>query len=176
MKEDIRYAAKIKRKYFQGLRREYADECIFDNFLNAFGGLESFFIYNSFGTEADTQKIISYLKAAKKRVYLPRVEGENIVPVPLGETKSGAYGIKEPTGQAFTGDIDVTIIPLLAVNRRGYRIGYGGGYYDRYLKDAKTLKVGLCYDFQIANFDEDGWDKRLDRLLTEKGIYHFGDT
>lgn len=174
MKDEHRNKLKIKRKYFQNVRREEADRVIAETFFAAFSNYESFFIYNSFSTEADTSLIISGLLAAGKKVYLPRVEGENIVAVPYGETEKGAFGIEEPTGQAFSGDIDVTVAPLLAVNERGFRIGYGKGFYDRYFKAAKTLKVGLGYAFQIENFLEDEWDEPLDKFVCEKGIYDFG--
>lgn len=174
MKDELRYKLKIKRKYFQGVRREVADENILFNFTAAYGEYKSYFIYNSFGSEASTELIIKYLLSAGKDVYLPRVEGESIVPVPYGETKKGAFGIEEPTGQAYSGEIDVTVVPLLAVNERGFRIGYGKGFYDRFLKNRKTRKVGLGYSFQIENFKEDLWDELLDEFLTEKGIYKFG--
>jgi len=174
MKEELRYKLKIKRRYFQGVRREVADGNILFNFLSAYGGLNSFFIYNSFGDEATTSLIIEELLKAKKEVFLPRVEGNNIVPVPYGQTVRGAFGIEEPVGQAFTGEIDLTVVPLLAVNGRGYRIGYGKGFYDRFLKNRNTRKVGLGYSFQMEEFKEDDWDEPLDEFLTEKGIYDFG--
>ncbi len=173
MKDELRRKLKIKRKYFQNVRREAADNAILETFLAAFGRYDSFFIYNSFGFEAGTKQIISALLKSGKRVYLPRVEGGDIVAVPYGETGVGAFGIEEPQGQAFDGEIDVTVIPLLAVNERGYRIGYGGGYYDRYLKDRRTKKVGLGYFFQIEDFQEDGWDIPLDMFLCERGIYYY---
>lgn len=174
MKDELRYKLKIKRRYFQGVRREVADKNILFNFLSAYGNFNSFFIYNSFGDEASTSGIISALLDADKKVFLPRMEGENIVPVPYGETRKGAFGIEEPAGQAYTGEIDVTVAPLLAVNERGYRIGYGKGFYDRFLKERHTRKVGLGYSFQIENFTEDAWDEPLDEFLTEKGIFYFG--
>ena len=67
----------------------------------------------------------------------------------------------------------MTVIPLLAVNGRGFRIGYGKGFYDRYLKDKRTKKVGLGYSFQIESFEEDKWDIPLDLFLCEKGIYYY---
>lgn len=173
-KDEIRYKLKIKRKYFSGVRREFADGAILDNFLNAFLSYDSFFIYNSFSTEADTKGIIAELLSAGKKVYLPRVEGDKIVAVPYGETKAGAFGIEEPAGKPYKGKIDVTVIPLLAVNERGYRIGYGKGFYDRYLlKDKRTKKVGLGYSFQIENFEEEKHDIPLDLFLCEKGIYYY---
>lgn len=174
MKDEIREKLKIKRRYFAGVRREVADAYIRENFLAAFGNFESFFVYNSFGTEADTKGIINGLLSLGKKVYLPRVEGENIVPVPCGETKKGAFGIEEPQGQAYAGDIQVTVAPLLAVNDKGRRIGYGKGYYDRYFKTAKTLKVGLGYYFQFEDFCGDEWDEPLDMFLCERGIFNFG--
>lgn len=174
MKDELRSKLKIKRKYFQNVQRSEADRVIKETFLAAFGGYDSFLIYNSFSTEADTSQIIAELTAAGKRVYLPRVEGENIVAVPFGEMKKGAFGIDEPVGQAFSGEIDVTVAPLLAVNGRGYRIGYGKGFYDRYLKTAQTKPVGLGYSFQLDEFEEDGWDEPLDEFICEKGVYKFG--
>lgn len=91
--------------------------------------------------------------------------------VPYGQTRKGAFGTEEPEGQPFCGDTDVTVIPLLAVNKNMQRIGYGRGYYDRYLKGRKTLKVGLGYSFQLAEFDGDEWDVPLDKFVCEKGIY-----
>lgn len=174
MKDELRKKFKIKRKYFQNYQREVADNCILDNFLNAFSNYESFFIYNSFGTEADTQAIISALLSAGKKVYLPRVENGVMEAAPYGKLKSGAFGIEEPIGEAVTVDADITVIPLLAVNKEGFRIGYGGGYYDRYLKDKHTKRVGLGYFFQIENFERDAWDEQLDCFVCEKGIYYYG--
>lgn len=174
MKDELRNKLKIKRRYFQNVQRSEADRVIAETFFAAFGNYDSFLIYNSFSTEADTSRIIAGLLADGKRVYLPRVEGENIVAVPYGATRKGAFGIEEPVGQAFFGDIEVTVAPLLAVNGRGYRIGYGKGFYDRYFKVAKTLKVGLGYAFQMENFTEDEWDEPLDKFVCEKGIYNFG--
>ena len=96
-KEEIREKLKIKRRYFYGVRREVADGCIKDNFLAAFSSCDSFFIYNSFSTEADTSAIINALVSAGKKVFLPRTEGENIVAAAYSEhMKKGAFGIFEP--------------------------------------------------------------------------------
>lgn len=165
---------KIKRRYFGEILRKAADEMIAENFLEAYKNYDSFLIYNSFSTEARTDLIISGLLDAGKKVYLPRVEGEEIVAVPYGELKAGAFGISEPQGEKYTGAIDVTAAPLLAVNERGFRLGYGGGFYDRYFKNAVTKRVGLGYYFQIEEFEEDDFDEPLDEFLCERGIYYFG--
>lgn len=176
MKEEIRQKLKIKRKYFQGYRRSVADEMIAADFLAAYGRFESFLIYRSFGAEAGTDLLIDGLIKADKRVFLPRVEGEGIVAVPYGKTVKGAFGVEEPTGQAYGGKIDVTVTPLLAVNARGFRLGYGGGFYDRYFREHATLRVGLGYAFQQEEFEEDAWDEKLHAFLCERGITYFENT
>ncbi len=175
MKDDIRREMRNLRAHFTGINRAEADKKLTENFLKTFCVYQSYFVYNSFGTEADTSLIIKRLLSLGKRVYLPRVEGEKVVAAPFGETKFGAFGIAEPTGQAFFGDIEITVIPLLAVNACGYRIGYGKGYYDRYFKCTKTVKVGLAYGFQIADFKEDVWDEPLNYLVTESGVVKYED-
>lgn len=176
MKDKVRSKLKSARSCFGGAQRADADADIFEFFKNAYSGYTHYFVYNSFGSEADTNQIISWLLKAGKSVYLPRVEGENIVSVPYGSFKTGAFGISEPQGQAYKGKIDVTVAPLLAVNSNGFRIGYGKGYYDRYFKDFKSLKIGLGYYFQIEDFSKDEWDVALDEFICERGIIKFGNS
>lgn len=174
MKQELREKFKIKRKFFGPVVREEAERHIAEYFLAAYGQYGSFFIYNSFGTEADTKEIISALISSGKDVFLPRVEGKDIVAVPYGPQKKGAYGISEPQGQASDVVPEVTVVPLLAVNGRGFRLGYGGGYYDRYLKNKNTLKVGLGFALQLTDeFVEDVWDEPLSAFVCERGIFHF---
>ena len=173
-KHEIRYKLKIKRRYFQGVRRDFADEVIAENFIAAYGLFDSFLLYNAKGDEAKTSLIEEKLIELGKSVFYPRVEGENIVAVPRGEMKEGAFGISEPVGQAYTGKIDITVVPLLAVNDRGFRVGYGKGFYDRYLKAHETKSIGLGYYFQFDEFKEDEWDEPLNEFICEKGIFKFG--
>lgn len=180
MKEQLRYKYKIKRKYFQHSAREVADGAIADIIVTAFAHCDSFFIYYSYNSEADTRALIARLLDAGKSVYLPRVEGERIVPVRYFGDEStlvkNGYGIFEPTGQVYDGSVDVCITPLLAVNSRGFRLGYGGGYYDRYFTDnPQILKVGAGYFLQYTDeFEEEEHDKPLDLFVCERGIINFG--
>lgn len=173
MKDKIRKRLLKERAEFRGENRRAADLAILENVMAALSGYDSFFVYNSFSGEADTSRIISALLNAGKSVYLPRVEGDKIVPAPYGQTVKGAFGIEEPTGQAFKGSVQVTVTPLIAVNAKGFRIGYGKGFYDRYFEKAATLKVGLGYVFQICDFKEDGWDVPLDMFICDKGIIEY---
>jgi 5-formyltetrahydrofolate cyclo-ligase len=173
-KDELRKLYQVKRKYLNDYQREQFNNQILENFLEEWGNFESFFVYYSFGTEADTHHIVQELLLRGKRVYLPRVEGDSLVAVPYGELRTGAFGIAEPVGQAFMGQIDVAVVPLLAVNDLGYRLGYGGGYYDRFLKGNPIKRVGLAYDLQrTAERFEEEWDEPLDGLVTEKNTYSF---
>lgn len=180
MKDQLRYKYKIKRKYFQHSAREVADGAVADAVLEKFADRQSFFVYYSYGSEAETHALIARLISAGKSVYLPRVEGESIVPVRFygkeEELTKSTLGISEPTGQAYGGEIDVCITPLLAVNSRGYRLGYGGGYYDRYFAvNKKILKVGVGYNLQYTDeFKEEENDIPLDIFVCERGIITFG--
>lgn len=178
MKEHLRYEYKIKRKYFQHSAREVADGAIADAILAAFADKQSFFVYYSYGSEADTHTLIERLVKEGKRVYLPRVEGKDMAVVPYsGEEQlvKSPMGIYEPVGGAYYGDVDVVITPLLAVNHMGYRLGYGGGFYDRYFSSRGGLKVGIGYCLQLT--DESFQDERdvpLDMFVCERGIINFG--
>ena len=163
-----------ERAAFSGDMRLLADKKILSNFLAEFGGAGSYFIYNSFKAEADTSALISALLGRGKAVYLPRVEGDDMLAVPYGPLKEGRYGIPEPCGEAYRGDVEVTVAPLLAVGADGVRLGYGGGYYDRYFARANTLRVGIGYDFQFTEelFSE-VWDMPLDAFVSESGVRRF---
>lgn len=179
MKDGLRYKYKIKRKYFQHSAREVADGAIADAVEVAFADKESFFVYYSYGTEAETHGLIAKLSAAGKKVFLPRVEGEKIVPVPYTpqtELIKNSFGIPEPVGQAYEGEIDVCLTPLLAVNSMGYRLGYGGGYYDRYFaENPNVLRVGVGYYLQLCEDDfGEAYDVPLNIFICEKGVITFG--
>ncbi len=174
MKDEVRRVIRFKRDNFTGVERTRADALIADAFFAAYGGYDDYFVYCSFGSEADTRAITDKLLKLKKRVYLPRVEGENIVPVPYGITKKGAFGIEEPQVQAYAGKIDVTVTPLIAVNPSGCRIGYGRGFYDRFFKADGSLRVGIGYSFQQTGFTGDGWDEPLNAFISEKGVTFYG--
>lgn len=174
MKDELRRRMKTTRENFRGAPRAAADELIKKRFLAEYGGFNDYFVYNAFGSEADTRGIIGGLITLGKRVYLPRVEGETMFPVPYGPTKKGAFGVEEPLGQAYTGKIDVVVTPLLAVNGRGFRTGYGKGFYDGYFRRNAALRVGIGYEFQRGEFTEDGWDEPLDAFISEKGIIFYG--
>lgn len=165
------------RKIMKKLRAERAGDADTEGFLNCVknSGIlkySVFFVYNSFGSEADTHKLIQYLLSVGKTVCLPRVDGEKMLAVPYGgDMKISRLGVLEPQGEEYSGKINVAIMPLLAVDCKGARLGYGGGYYDRFFKDKNILKVGYCFDFQVIDeVPSLKHDVKVDMIITEKRV------
>lgn len=138
-----------------------------------------FMLYVDFRNEVATREIISDLLDLGKEVYLPvtlKYE-KKLIPkriFSLDDLVFGAYGILEPRIDAPTIDnslLDVVIVPGSVFDKNGYRTGYGGGYYDRFLESTDALKVGVCFDFQLVDdvFPENH-DKRMDFIITEKEV------
>ena len=105
--------------------------------------------------EVDTSSLIDRLQNEGKRVLLPRVTGSTTMELRQyngkDELQRGAFGILEPTGPLFTDydAIDIAVIPGVAFDAEGHRLGRGRGYYDRLLADKPYIyKIGVCFDFQ----------------------------
>ncbi len=142
---------------------------------------DSLFFYLSMGSEVDTKDIISEL-FGKKEIFVPYTFKENMTPVKLPnldmiyktDKLGNAEGIEnflsEATrfdAEALRKNIDVTVVPMLAFNKDKFRLGYGGGYYDRYLFCRHTVKIGLAYDEQQNDEIEfEKHDVPLDVIVT----------
>ena len=68
--------------------------------------------------------------------------------------ESGAYDIMEPTGEVWTGDVDLIVTPGIAFSKSGQRVGRGKGYYDRLLKTIDCYKIGICFSFQLMDLSD----------------------
>ncbi len=138
---------------------------------NGAGTRRSCFVYLSYSTEAATDALIERLLEKGYTVYCPRINGQEIQAVPYGEDFTlSAFGIREPTGEQYLGEIDVAITPLLAVDKQGNRLGYGSGYYDRFFKKhMETARVGYCFAAQvIRQVPATDADEPLDYIVTEE--------
>ncbi len=134
-------------------------------------------VYQSFGTEFSTQALISALLEDGKEVLLPRVEGKELRAILFTKDtplRPGAYGIPEPVGPAQDpASIDLVLCPGLGFDARGGRLGYGAGYYDRFLKKTGAFRIGLCYnDCVLELIPTEATDEKMDALVTETGALY----
>lgn len=134
---------------------------------------QTFMVYNSIKCEVSTQKIINHLLENAKTVCYPITIDENIVIAkPLTtEFVNGNFGVLEPKEYEVLDKVDVVFVPLIACDKNKNRIGFGKGYYDRFLKDKSAVKIGLSYDFQVVDsIEANPWDIPLDIIVTESFI------
>lgn len=133
-------------------------------------------------TEIDTISLLRVLLAeGKYAVALPRVVGKNMEFVAVSsmqELVPGRYGILEPkAGTVVTAREGFLLMPGLAFDLQGNRVGYGAGFYDRYLEqnDCRGLfKVGYAFDFQVLDaVRAEVHDRRVDAVVTEERVLRF---
>lgn len=97
--------------------------------------------------------LVEWLKKGNKKIYFPRIHGESL-----------SFDSFHP--------LDLIVVPGIAFDKRGYRIGFGKGYYDRFLSDYTGIKVGFAYDFQVLeSIPHESWDIAMNYIVTEKKVY-----
>jgi 5-formyltetrahydrofolate cyclo-ligase len=139
--------------------------------------------YWPMGDEADPRGVMAALAARGHALALPRVEAKN-APLVFHRWREGEalvthrFGMSEPHVDREIVSPDVLLVPLLAFDADGYRLGYGGGFYDRTLETLrarhKICAIGIGYAGQeMGNLPHENHDQTLDAVLTETGIRHF---
>ncbi len=134
-------------------------------------------------SEVDTRPLIDRVRAdfPAIRIAVPRVSGDDLESLVLDESTQlelSSWNVPEPVDDRFVEPqtIDLVVVPLLAFDRRGYRVGYGKGFYDRFFKTCRNdcLKVGVSF-FPPAESIEDTNenDVRLNYCLTPIQTYKF---
>lgn len=131
-------------------------------------------LYHSLPDEVDTHGLVRRW-SGQKRILLPVVKGEDLeLKLYTGDNHltQGAFRIDEPTGPAFTdyAAIDLAVIPGVAFDRRGNRLGRGKGYYDRLLpRIPSAYKIGICFPFQLVEeIPAEPFDIRMDEIVTKE--------
>lgn len=139
-------------------------------------------VYMSIGSEPATQPLIVRAWNDGKTVFVPSIDPEtlrmeHLEYAPGDELTDGLFGVPEPKGKKRLSDSDVTgpsflaIVPLVAFNERLVRMGYGKGYYDRFLEHRMFFAFGLAFTCAFADeFRPRPHDAVLDAIVTEQGI------
>lgn len=162
------------RELRRSLHSEEKDEKIATIALKSFPH-QSVFLYLSAGSEVSTKIILKGLLARGTRVCVPRVAGDKMFAVPYPcPLEKGPFGLLQPT-EGEDEPCELILAPLLAADGEGFRLGNGGGYYDRYLASHRGAEyVGLMYEGQaFRELPRDPWDIPLHKVVTEKGVLLF---
>lgn len=128
-------------------------------------------MYHSLPDELPTREFIDRW-ASRKRFYLPRVNGVNLEILPYERTRLhlGAFEIEEPDGDDVVDpdEMELIVVPAVALDRRGNRLGRGKGFYDRLLPQTRATTVGVGFDCQLVDeLPVDPFDVPLDLVITE---------
>jgi 5-formyltetrahydrofolate cyclo-ligase len=135
--------------------------------------------YHALPDEADPALLLEALVARGGHIAFPRVAAKDqpleFHRIPDGEMMArGAYGIHEPLDHWPRAVPELVLVPLLAFDASGHRLGYGGGFYDRTLEKLRVRAVGIAHAGQQVDFLPRGaHDYRLDAVLTQQGLKVF---
>jgi len=147
----------LKRQYTESqLAQKSSCLCGLISVLADYQAADTILLYHPLPDEVDVRPVIEQAFTSKKTVILPVVVGDDLeLRVYSPDAMAvGAFGIMEPTGLLFAdyGKITLAIIPGMAFDEYGHRLGRGKGYYDRLLpRLTKARKIGVCFDFQILD-------------------------
>lgn len=184
-KNELRKKILKRRKELSNKDIVYLSNKIIDLLINTilYKNANYIMTYIDFRNEVKTEKLIKKSLEIGKKIIIPisLIESKKLLLSELKdydkELTTGAYGILEPKKKYIrevTPEIlDLIIVPGVVFDKRGYRIGYGGGYYDRFLLNINKSvpKVALAFDFQIVEkINEEKHDIPVDYIITEKGI------
>lgn len=173
-KQNIRMRIKARKALLSDNEKTLAAERVF-NMLEqsaAFAIAENILMYHSLPDELPTHSFLDKW-TERKHFFLPRVNGVNLDILPYHKSRlaAGAFQIEEPQGDDITPieAIDLVIVPAIAYDRHGNRVGRGKGYYDRLLSNSGATKIGVVYDFQLLDDDIqiDSTDVAVDVVITE---------
>lgn len=180
MKDELRLKMREKRRNMTTDEVKEKSAVIQDALfsLDCFKNADTACTFISAFKEPDTAAIIKRLLFDGKKVVVPVTDTDNTTLIlsyieDMSDLEKGAFGILEPTAikPASESDIDAVLVPGLAFDIRGGRMGFGKGYYDRFLEKTDAVKIALCYDFQL--FDKiptEPHDVPMDIIITENGI------
>ncbi len=174
-KDDIRRHIRARKTLLNDAERRQAAEAVFEMLEHtaAFMMADKILMYHSLPDELSTLEFIDKWHT-RKRFFLPRVHGVNLEVLPYDRSRLeyGAFHIEEPQGDDVEPieNIELIVVPGVAYDRNGNRVGRGKGYYDRLLANSRATKVGVGYDFQLVDeIDAEPHDVTVDIVITQSG-------
>lgn len=155
-----------------------AAERVFDTLrsMAAYMMADRVLIYHSLPDELSTREFLA-VHGSEKQFFLPRVNGVDLEILPYDRSRLhlGAFNIEEPDGDDTVDidQIDLIVVPAVAYDNAGNRVGRGKGYYDRLLRHSRAITVGVCYDFQLVdNIETEEHDIPVDFVVADgHGIF-----
>jgi 5-formyltetrahydrofolate cyclo-ligase len=181
-KSQIRQILRARKDAMSSLDREKKSGIICHHLMTILRNNETVMAYTSKEKEVNTTPMITMLLERGNPVIVPIIVKED-VSLRLSYLKDFAalvpstFGVPEPIGSEIPArgeDVDTILLPMLGFDRTGGRIGYGAGYYDRFLEKYPTLrKIGIAFSCQeIDRLPLDETDVRMDHIITEEGIVY----
>lgn len=170
----------ILRNKYKEIRKNIKNKEVLDNRifykvieLKEYKESKMILIYVSLKDEVDTFKLIEHSLRIGKKVAVPKCEGDNIVFYninTLSDLQEGSFRILEPKTNEIINDFSdsICIIPGIAFDKENNRIGYGRGFYDRFLEKYDGTKIGLAYAECICDrIDSESTDIKMDIVITD---------
>lgn len=183
-KQEQRNRAKVARESLSECDREIFNSVVSERLLNlpAVASASTIMSYMAFGAELNLEAFHEEILRAGKTLAFPVTYGEGRMEayVPQGDDawSTGVFGIRTPMPEKSLlidpKNFDLIIVPCLAFDKDKMRIGWGGGYYDRYLPRCnKAHKIAVAYEVQRVDrvASDPTWDVALDKVVTENKIY-----
>lgn len=188
IKKKLRAEAKEMRRSMSPEIKQSLDRKIKNKLLNLWAVREAHTVlcYVSTEIEVNTRELITDLLKMGKRVAVPRCESDKgdmdfYYINSLSELSSGSFGVEEPDPQKsiMVGQTEgsVCIVPAFMFDKNGYRLGYGKGYYDRYLSRYNGATIGVCYSENLQQELYHGkYDRAVELVVTDREILTIRDS
>lgn len=184
-KRALRRKFAAERQAISEKERLEKSKAICDNFLlsMAYDHSDTVLLYYSINSEVDTQELIDRILASGKRLALPVCRENSQMIFRYIESRNdltkGFFSALEPKAgleEFKEARHAICVIPAISFDKEGYRIGYGKGYYDRYLTDPSIVKVGFIYDsLFVDKLPRGRFDLSCDLVVTERGVFNTGE-
>lgn len=172
-KKEIRQEIIQKRKKMSISQVVTKSSLICNKIINSpcYKNSRTIYCYFSVNNEVNLESLMEHALADGKTVALPRVENNNInfyCIKSLDKLNPGYYNIPEPEPEISAPQGDLLIVPGVAFTEKGERLGYGGGFYDRFLSQNDIYSIGVCFGFQIVkNIPTMEHDQKMNEIISD---------